>query len=85
MEIHRKKLNDNITVFYFTRNKNQCLRVEYKKNYDFGEHSTSGTDLEITIHYQNSWVKDELEEITISDVPKCITDTLNYLNPLKPN
>nr|WP_297913346.1 hypothetical protein [uncultured Allomuricauda sp.] len=67
--------------YYFTKNKNQCLMVEYNKKYDFGKHSDGGCrDLEVIIHYQNSWViSPEHEEIKIEQVPDAIRDVLTYL------
>jgi hypothetical protein len=82
MEIHRTKNKDRctITTYFFTKNKNQCLCIEHDTYWDFGEYSSSGTsNIKVEIHYQNSWVKDELEQITMADVPKRIKDVLTYL------
>lgn len=77
--IHKKQISKEITAYYFGKSKNRCLRVEYNKAWDFGK-SSSGARLDgIEIHYRNSWVKDELTEIKIDDVPSVIIDVLKYL------
>lgn len=77
--IHKKQITKEITAYYFTKSKNRCLRVEYNKAWDFGK-TASGAHLDrIEIHYRNSWVKDELIEIKIEDVPSVIIDVLQYL------
>ena len=78
--IHKKQINKGRTNYYFTKSKNRCLVIEYEESWDFGKKSTSGTTFHyIQIHYQNSWIKDELKEITLSDVPPVIKDLLRYL------
>ena len=78
--IHKSQVSKNITAYYFTKSKNQCLRIEYDKQWDFGKKSPSGARLNsIEINYQNSYIKDELTEIKIEDVPECIVDVLRYL------
>lgn len=78
--IHKKQVSKTITAYYFTKSKTQCLRVEYDQSWDFGKKSSSGARLNgIEINYQNSWVKDELTEIKIEDVPEVIVDVLRYL------
>lgn len=77
--IHKSQVSKDITAYFFTKSKNKCLRVEYNSYWDFGK-SPSGARLDhIEIHYQNSWVKDNLTEIKIEDVPECIIDVLRYL------
>lgn len=78
--IHKHQVSKTITAYYFTKSKTQCLRVEYDKSWDFGKDSPSGARLNsIEINYQNSWIKDELTEIKIEDVPEAIVDVLRYL------
>lgn len=77
--IHKKQITKETTAYYFTKSKNRCLRVEYNRSLDFGK-TASGARLDrIEIHYRNSWVKDELTEIKIEDVPSVIIDVLQYL------
>jgi len=79
MTIHKRQITKEITAYYFTKSKNFCLRVEYNKKRDYGK-SASGAQLDkIEIHYRNSWIKDELIEIKIEDVPSVIIDVLTYL------
>lgn len=82
MKIHRRKLplRTNTTMYYFTKNRHECLCIEHDLNDDFGEHDPSGSSLNVIIHYQNSWVKHELEKITMADVPKRVKDILTYLS-----
>lgn len=82
MLIHRKKLEHrtNTVMYYFTKNRNQCLCIEHDLTDDYGENDTSGANLTVQIHYQNSWAKNDLEEITIADVPKRVKDVLTYLS-----
>ena len=78
--IHKSQVSKNITAYFFTKSKNKCLRVEYDKSWDFGKKSPSGAQIShIEINYKNSYVKDELTEIKIQDVPECIVDVLRYL------
>lgn len=78
--IHKRQISKSITAYYFTKSKTQCLRVEYDKGWDFGKKSPSGARLNhIEINYQNSWIKDELTEIKIEEVPEIIVDILRYL------
>lgn len=81
MKIHRKKLEHevNTIVYFFTKSRNECLAIEHDLTDDYGEHDTSGTRLKVIIHYKNSWVKKNLEEIKMADVPKRIKDVLTYL------
>lgn len=78
--IHKRQVSKNITVYYFTKSENECLRIEYDKGWDFGKESPSGARLNnIEINYQNSFIKDEFTEIKIDDVPEAIVDVLRYL------
>lgn len=54
--------------------------IEYDQRMDFGDQSTSGVSIpSLEIHYQNAWKKENLTEITLSEVPKSIIDILSYL------
>jgi len=78
--IHKHQVSKSITSYIFTKSKNECLRGEYDANWEFGKKSPSGARLtNIEINYQNSWVKDELTEIKIEDVPEVVVDILRYL------
>ncbi len=77
--IHKKKISTGITAYYFTKSKNRCLRVEYDKRWDFGKSPSGARLTDIEIHYQNSFVTDELTEIELSDVPSVVVDILSYL------
>jgi hypothetical protein len=80
MQIHKKKHSERTTYYYFTKDKNQCLMIEYDERMDFGDQSTSGISISnLEMHYQNSWRKENLTEIKISEVPKSIIDILTYL------
>ncbi|MDR2919702.1 MAG: hypothetical protein LBV72_10115 [Tannerella sp.] len=78
--IHCKKHSDNITTYYFTKSKDKCLLIRYDKQWDFGKNSPSGAHFsEIEIHNMNSFIKDDLTEIKIEDVPEAIIDLLSFL------
>jgi len=81
MKIHRYQLSDNLFNYFFTKDKNNCLSVEYNKRFDYGKHDPSGcSELEVKIHYKNSWVlSDKHEEISLKDVPEAVQDVLSYL------
>jgi len=82
MQIYRAKAPYSVNAinYYFIKDKNKCLLIKHDINDDYGEHDTSGARLEITIHYQNSYVKKNLEKINIEDVPKRVKDVLTYLS-----
>jgi len=82
MKIHLFEESKRTKTYFFTKNKNHCLKVEYDSNFDFGENSTSGASLEnIKIHYKNGYVFSENhKEININDVPKSIRDILSFLS-----
>lgn len=79
-KVHQKLHSKEITYYYFTKNKNNCLMIEYDSSQDYGEKSTSGTWISrIVFHQYNAFKKSELEEIKLSDVPKSIIQILQYL------
>ena len=81
LKIHKFVQDKNITTYYFTKSKNKCLMIDYDKSEDYGQNSSSGTRIaRLIIHYQNSFKTDDLIEIVISEVPKCIQDILEYFN-----
>lgn len=80
MKIHKKKITENQTNYYFTRSRTHCLMVQYDKTEDYGIYSTSSADFKISIHHNNSFVKKELTEIDIKEVPKAVVSALSYLN-----
>lgn len=77
--IHKKVINENRTCYYFTKSRWKCLMVVYEESKDYGRNSTSSTEVEINIHYKNSWVKTNLIEIEEKEVPQAIKDILTYL------
>lgn len=80
MKIHKMIMSKTRTNFYFTKNKRNCLMIEYDSSMDFGKHSTSGAYFhKLEIHYNNAWIKKELIEINIEEVPECVRDILTYL------
>lgn len=81
MQIHLLEHSERTKIYFFTKNKNHCLKVDYDKDFDFGEHSTSGAALDnLKIHYKNSYIfSDKHKKITINQVPKCIIDVLTFL------
>lgn len=61
--IHKKQISKDVTNYYFTKSKDNCLCVEYNSKWDFGKQSASGARLDsIEIHYKNSWIKKNLIE-----------------------
>jgi hypothetical protein len=79
--IHKSKNPDNTTTYFFTKSKNECISIVYvyDKQWDYGK-SSSGVHLsDIEIHYHNSYIKDNLTEIQLKDVPEAIIDLLSYL------
>ena len=80
MKIHKAIMSKTRTNFYFTKNKRNCLMIEYDSSMDFGKFSTSGTYInKLEIHYNNGWVKKDLIEISINEVPESVVDILTYL------
>ena len=77
--IHKKQVSSGVTAYYFTKSKNRCLRIEYDKQWHFGKSPSGARLTDIEIHYQNSFMTDELQEIELSDVPSVIVDILSYL------
>lgn len=77
--IHKLQISKYITTYYFTKSENRCLCVECDIRNIYSKESTSGSTMEIEIHYQNSWIKENLTQITIDDVPQVIKDVLRYL------
>ena len=71
---------ENAVAYYFIKNKDQCLMILHDLTDDYGEQDTSGARLKVTIHYQNSFVTENLEKITKADVPKRVNDVLTYLS-----
>ncbi|CAL2077560.1 protein of unknown function [Tenacibaculum sp. 190524A02b] len=71
MKIHVFEEHKRRKLFFFTKDKNNCLKVEYDPGLDFGEHDASGVHFEnIVLDYQNGYVfGKEHKEITINDVP----------------
>ena len=68
-------------AYIFTKDKNHCVLVEYRKDWDFGEGSPGGAEIShIVIHTRNGFHLDRFKEITIEEVPKCIVDLLTFLN-----
>ena len=79
-KVHKKAHSKEITYYYFTKNRNNCLMIEYDSREDYGEKSTSGTWISrIVFHQYNAFKKSELEEIKLTDVPKSIIQILQYL------
>lgn len=79
--IHKRQISKTKTTYYFTKSKNRCLCIEYDKSWDFGKDSPSGTQIHfIEIHHQNSFVKDNLTETTLQDIPMAVIDILSYLS-----
>lgn len=79
IQVHKFERSPNETTYFFTKSRNECLSIVYDKQWDFGK-SSSGVHLkEIEIHYYNSYVKDNLTEIRLEDVPEAIIDLLSYL------
>lgn len=77
--IHCSQNPDSTTTYFFTKSEDECLSIIYDKKWDFGK-SPSGVQLdEIQIHYNNSFIKDNLTEIKLEDVPEAIIDLLSYL------
>lgn len=80
MKIHKKELSKDVTVYYFTKNNKECLLIRFDKSMSFGKNSTSGTYIDkLEINYNNSFIKKDLIEIKLSDVPEVIVDILKYL------
>lgn len=81
MTIHLLLNSCGNRLYYFTKDSNHCLIVEYNPEWDFGEGSPSGTRIEyVEIHTNNSFESFEgLTEISLSEVPKCILELLTYL------
>ncbi len=78
--IHKKQISKEVTNYYFTKSKDNCLCVEYNPEWDFGKQSASGARLEsVEIHYKNSWIRKDLIEIKIEEVPQTIIDVLSFL------
>ena len=81
MEVHKKQINKEVTGYYFTKSKDNCLCVEYNPKWDFGKQSASGARLDsIDIHYNNSFTRKDLIKITIEEVPQAIIDVLSFLS-----
>ena len=79
IKIHCSQDLDSTTTYFFTKSENECLSIRYDKQWDFGK-SPSGVHLdEIELHYNNSFIKDNLTEIQFEDVPEAIIDLLSYL------
>lgn len=81
MKIHVFEEHKRRKLFFFTKDKNNCLMVEYDQEQDYGEHDASGVHFEqIELHYQNGYVfGEEHKEITLNEVPKSIRDLLTFL------
>ena len=81
MKFHKKKLSENITVYIFTKTKNKCLYIRYDARMDFGQDSTSGAKMDdVEIHFKNSFILTDFEEVTINDIPNSIKSILTFLN-----
>jgi hypothetical protein len=79
-KVHKKVHSSTITNYYFTKDKNNCLMIEYDSREDYGENSTSGTWISrIIFHQNNAFTKKELSEIKLSEVPESIIRILQYL------
>ncbi len=79
IRIHKRELSDRTTAYYFTKSKKRCLRIEHNTEWDFGKTPSGCTINQVEIHYQNSFLTDELSEIELNDVPEVIRDILSYL------
>ena len=68
--------------YYFIKDSNHCLAVEYNPKHDFGEGDPWGAMIEsVEIHTNNSFCLDDRQrEINLSEVPECIIELLTYLN-----
>lgn len=48
---------------------------------DFGQDSTSGAKMDdVEIHFKNSFILTDFEEVTINDIPNSIKSILTFLN-----
>ena len=77
--IHKKKISETRTMFYFTKNKRRCLEIEYNSNYDYDRGASGFESTHVQVFYHNSFRIENLTKIEIGDVPKPIIDILSYL------
>ena len=77
--IHKKKISETRTIFYFTKSNRRCLEIEYNVNYDYDRGASGFETTHVQIFYFNSFKLENLTKIKISDVPKPILDILTYL------
>lgn len=55
--------------------------VKYDSREDYGENSNSGTWIsQIIFHQNNAFIKKELSEIKLSEVPESVIRILKYLS-----
>lgn len=77
--IHKKKISETRTMFYFTKSKRRCLEIEYNSNYDYDKGASGFETTHVQVFYYNSFRVENLTKIEICDVPKPIIDILSYV------
>jgi hypothetical protein len=79
MLIHKNVISKNQVNYYFTKDKDNCLLIEYNPNRDYPG-TSSGPELLIQIHDDNAFLVDNFQIIELKEVPQRIIQLLSFIS-----
>ncbi len=80
IKIHRNRISKTEVNYFFTASPKKCVMVEYNSQWDFYGTPSGVHNIRVEINNNNGFLTNEMEEISINEVPQAIVDILTFLN-----